>query len=365
METTLPAPYLIPLLGFILGIFFGAVSVRSNFCTMGAVSDIVVMGDWNRMRMWMLAIAVALAGTTALQLKGWLDITDTIYTAPRLVWLSHIVGGLLFGVGMVLASGCAGKNLVRIGGGSLRAAMVFMVIAISAYMTLKGLYALLRVNLLDPVSVTLSTPQDLPTVLAQATGAARNTWLIALTALIAGGFAIFSLAGKRFRTFDRLLGGIGIGLAVAAAWYVSGHLGHVAEHPDTLQEAYLATNSGRAESFSFVALYAYTMELLMMWTDTSRVVTYGIAMALGVVAGSFLYSVLTGNFRLETFTDTGDLMRHVIGGNLMGFGAVVSMGCTIGQGVTGFSTLAIGSILTTFSIIAGAVPTLRWILNRA
>jgi len=193
---------------------------------------------------------------------------------------------------------------------------------------------------------------------------ARNTLLIGLTVLIAGGLAVFSFASKRFFTFDRLLGSVGLGLAVVAGWYVSGHMGYIAEHPETLQKAYLATNSGRAESFSFVAFYAYTMELLMLWTDTSRVVTYGIAMALGVIAGSFLYSVATGNFRLETFVDKGDLMRHVIGGNLMGFGAVVSMGCTIGQGVTGFSTLAIGSILTTFAIIAGAIPTLHWILNQ-
>ncbi|MDH5212180.1 MAG: YeeE/YedE family protein, partial [Betaproteobacteria bacterium] len=143
-------------------------------------------------------------------------------------------------------------------------------------------------------------------------------------------------------------------------WYVSGVVGYVAEHPETLQEAFLATNTGRMESFSFVSPMAFTLEYLMLWTDKSKIVTYGIASGLGVIAGSAAYALATRKFRWEGFRDAEDTANHIVGGILMGFGGITALGCTIGQGITGISTLALGSFLTFAAIIAGSALTMKY-----
>jgi uncharacterized membrane protein YedE/YeeE len=345
---------------FALAFVFGFVGNRTDFCTMGAVSDIVNMGDWNRMRMWLLAIAVAILGANALELAGLVKLSNSIYPGPNFTWLSYLVGGALFGIGMTLGSGCGSKTLIRVGGGNLKSLVVLVFMAIAAYMTLRGLFGALRVGVLEPASVQLSAGQDLPTLLAKWFGAERRTMAIAAALVVGGALAVFALARREFRQFDYLLGGIVVGLVVVGGWYVSGGLGYVAEHPETLQEAWVATNSGRMESLSFVAPQAYLLELLMFWTDKSKVVTFGIASALGVVAGSLAYALVSRSFRLESFRDAPDMLRHIVGGILMGFGGVVTLGCTIGQGITGFSTLAVGSILSFFAIVAGAAATMKY-----
>ncbi|THF59352.1 YeeE/YedE family protein [Pseudothauera rhizosphaerae] len=366
MEESVVAPSTIAWLAFGLGAVFGLVAHKTSFCTMGAVSDALNMGDWNRVRMWMLAIAVAIFGTAALQLTGLLDVSKSIYTGSRLAWLSHLLGGLAFGVGMTLASGCGSKTLIRIGGGNLKSLVVFVFLGIAAYMTMRGLFGAWRMQWLDSVSIELGSRQDLPALLA-ATGMAPDNALLAAAGVVGGLLAVGALASREAWRADILLGGIVVGLVVVAGWYVSGHIGYVAEHPETLEEAFVGTNSGRAESFTFVAPFAFTLELLMLWTDTSRIVTFGIASALGVITGSALYAVASGRFRLESFRDPGDLVRHIVGAVLMGFGGVTALGCTIGQGITGFSTLALGSILTTLAIVAGAAITMKvqyWLLMR-
>jgi hypothetical protein len=347
--------------GFALAFIFGAVSNKTNFCTMGAVSDLVNMGDWGRMRMWLLAIAVAILGASALQLAGLVELSKSIYMGANFPWLSYLVGGLTFGVGMTLGSGCGSKTLIRIGGGSLKSLVVFVFLGIAAYATLRGLFGAFRAGVLDPVALQLSTGQDLPSLLAGAFGAERKTMLMLAGAVVAGALLLFVFKDREFRgNFDGILGGATVGLVVVGGWYVSGSLGYLAEDPNTLQEAFVATNSGRLESLSFVAPQAYTLELLMFWTDTSKIVTFGIASALGVVAGSAAYALASGNFRWESFRDPGDTANHMVGGALMGFGGVTAMGCTVGQGITGFSTLALGSMLTFVSIIAGAALTMKW-----
>ncbi len=346
---------------FALAFIFGAVANKTNFCTMGAVSDMVNMGDWGRMRMWLLAIAVAILGASALQLGGVVELSKSIYTGPNFPWLSYVVGGLCFGVGMTLGSGCASKTLIRIGGGSLKSVVVFVFLGISAYVTLRGLFGALRVAVLDPVALHFATGQDLPSLLTQAFGADKKTMLMLASALVAGLLLLFVFKDRDFRgSFDGILGGVTVGLVVVGGWYLSGKLGYLAEDPNTLQEAFIATNSGRLESLSFVAPQAYTLELLMFWTDASRIVTFGIASVLGVVAGSAAYALASGNFRWESFRDAGDTANHMAGGVLMGFGGVTAMGCTVGQGITGFSTLALGSMLSFLSIVAGAALTMKW-----
>jgi uncharacterized membrane protein YedE/YeeE len=346
--------------GFVLAFIFGFVGNKTNFCTMGAVSDVVNMGDWNRMRMWLLAIAVAIIGANALELAGVVKLSNSIYPTPNFTWLSYVVGGLLFGVGMTLGSGCGSKTLIRVGGGNLKSLVVLVFMAIAAYMTLRGLFGSFRVGVLEPVSAQLAGGQDLPTLFARWFGGERRTMTIAATVIVGGALLVFALAKREFRQFDYLLGGIVVGLVIVGGWYVSGKLGYVQEHPDTLQEAWVATNTGRMESLSFVAPQAFGLELLMFWTDKSKIVTFGIACALGVVVGSAAYALVSKSFRLEAFRDAGDMLRHIVGGVLMGFGGVVSLGCTIGQGITGFSTLALGSIITFAAIVAGAAATMKY-----
>src|SRR6185295_16038865 len=149
---------------FTLAFIFGAVGNKTNFCTMGAVSDWVNMGDLNRMRMWLLAIGVAILGSNALHLLGALDLSKSLYPGPNFTWLSYLVGGFLFGVGMTLGSGCGSKTLIRIGGGNLKSVVVFVVAGIAAYMTLRGILGAFRAGVLDPASARLSTGQDLPSL---------------------------------------------------------------------------------------------------------------------------------------------------------------------------------------------------------
>ena len=358
META-ASPNTILWLAFALGVVFGAVGNRTHFCTMGAVSDIVNMGEWSRMRMWLLAIAVAIFGSAALHASGQIDLGKSIYRTPNFIWLSCLVGGLCFGVGMVLASGCAGKTLIRIGGGNLKSVIVFLVMGIVAYMTMRGVLGVFRVNVLERVSIHLPGGQDLPALLS-GSGISPETSLTVCVLLIGGGLLAFVFARRDFFNFDNLLGGIVTGLVVVGGWYVSGHLGYLAEDPNTLQEAFVATNSGRMESFTFVAPQAYTLELLMLWSDSSRKMSFAIAGTFGVIAGSMAYALLSRSFRWEGFRDVEDTANHLLGAALMGFGGVVATGCTIGQGLTGFSTLAAGSMLAFASFIAGATAALKY-----
>jgi len=367
MSETTPAQ-LVPYVtggAFALAFVFGAVGNKTNFCTMGAVSDWVNMGDTNRLRMWLLAIAVALLGSSALQLAGVVDLSKSIYPGPNFTWLSYIVGGFLFGVGMTLGSGCGSKTLIRIGGGNLKSLVVYVFLGIAAYMTLRGLFGAFRVGVLEKATITLPTGQDLPSLLAAGTGMAKATWTAFLAAVVGGALAIFAYASKDFRaSFDYTLGGVVTGLVVVGGWYVSGHLGYLAEDPQSLQEAFVATNTGRMESFSFVSPMAYTLEYLMLWTDKSKIVTYGIASALGVIAGSAAYALATRSFRWEGFRDAGDTANHIVGGTLMGFGGITALGCTIGQAITGISTLALGSIVTFIAIVAGSALTMKFQYRR-
>jgi uncharacterized membrane protein YedE/YeeE len=347
-------------LAFALAFVFGAVAHRVSFCTMGAITDIVNFGDWRRMRMWILAIAVAIAGTAMLQTTGLIDIAKTIYTSGKVPWLSHLVGGFLFGFGMTLASGCGSKTLIRAGAGNLKSVIVLVFLAAAAYMTLKGVFAPWRANGLDVVRWDVGAgASDLPSLaIAAGVASAVRLWL---PLLVAAALIVFIFADRDFRTTPELIvGGLVVGVVIVGGWYVSGHLGYMPEDPQTLEEKFVATNSGRMESYSFVAPTAYLLELLLLWTDQSRVLTFGIAGVLGMVVGSLAMALATRTFRWEGFASVEDVSNHVVGAVFMGFGGVTALGCTIGQGLTGVSTLAIGSILTLAAIIGGCVMAVKY-----
>ena len=355
--------------GIALGLLFGLVANRCNFCTMGAVSDIVNMGDWGRMRSWLLAIAVGILGTNLLAYTGYLDLAKTSYTGNVFPWLAYIVGGACFGVGMTLASGCGNKTMVRIGSGNLKSLVVLVFFGLTAMMTMKGALGVLRLNILQaPLFVAKLEPgQSLPALLASIAGADLKTVQLVSACVVALLIGLWVFRDAEFRQqFDNKLAGVLIGLVVTAGWYVTGHLG-LAENPDTLELSYFGTNSHLAESMSFTAPTAYFLELLSYWSDTGKSVTFGIATLIGVAIGSFIYALAKNTFRLEHFSSSEDMLRHIAGAALMGFGGVTATGCSIGQGLTGMSTLSLGSLLATVSIVAGAATTMKlqyWMLMR-
>jgi len=344
-------------LGFVLAFIFGYVGNKTHFCTMGAVSDIVNMNHWDRMRAWFLAIAVAIIGTSLLVYSGTIDVSKTIYTGSNFYWLAALVGGLTFGVGMTLSGGCGQRTLVRLGGGNLKSIVVFIFMGYAALVTLSGIFGAFRVNYLqaEPVTVYLDGMQTLPALLGFATP--TGTLMVGLAIGVA--MLLFVFLNKEFRAnTDSILAGTVIGLIVVAGWYVTGRFGF-GEDPDTLEMVYLGTNSHLAESMTFVAPLGYTMNLWAYWTDTATIVTFGVASVIGVIVGSLVYGVTHRTFRWESFNSPQDMFRHIIGAILMGFGGVTALGCTIGQGVAGISTLAVSSFLVLAAIIVGAAITMK------
>jgi len=349
---------------FGLSALFGALAQRTHFCTMGAIADVVNMGDWTRMRMWVLAIAVAVIGFNGMVGLGWIEARHSIYASPRLLWLSSLLGGLLFGFGMVLASGCGSKSLVRLGGGNLKALVVLIVLGVAAFATLRGLTAVGRVATVDAVVLQLPKGQDLPSLLAAWIGAPVRSvaWLLGLAAGL--GLMGWVVRKPEGRTATVWLGGAGIGGVVVAMWWLSGHVGHVPEHPVTLEETFLATNSHRMEALSMVAPVGYALDWLLYFSDASKVLTMGIVSVGGVLVGSAVVALSTRSFRWEGFGNAEDLANHLLGATLMGIGGVTALGCTVGQGLSGISTLSLGSMLALAGIAAGGVAALRYQLWR-
>jgi uncharacterized protein len=341
---------------FALSFVFGAVTQRSNYCTMGAISDIANFGDWTRARMAIASVGVAVVGVALLKMTGTVDIAKSFYVAPKLIWLSHIAGGLAFGFGMTLASGCGSKTLIRVGSGSLRALVTLLVMAVFAWFTLRGILGVLRVATFDQVAITFSSAQDIPSLIGLV-GEATAYLAIAIGVV----FVVFAFISKEFRADKwNWIGGIVVGLTVIAGWYATGRVGFIAEHPESLEAAWVSTNSGRPESLSFTAPPAYLLELLTFWSDKSRFVTFGVASVLGVIVGAAAMALLTKTFRWEGFASTEDLTNHLIGAALMGFGGVLALGCTVGQGLSGMSTLALGSFITVTAIVLGCRAALKY-----
>jgi len=345
---------------FILSVLFGAIAQRTHFCTMGAVSDIVNMGDWTRMRQWGMAVGVAMIGFYTLAASGLIDPAKTLYASNRFIWLSALVGGLMFGFGMVLASGCGSKTLVRIGGGNLKSVVVFVVMGVAAFATLKGITAVLRVATVDRVAVEFASNAALPNWMGSAFGMSSISAGLILALVLGLGLIVWALLGRDFVRLDNLLAGLGLGAIIAVMWWVSGRLGYTPEHPETLQEAFLATNSGRAEALSFVSPVAYTVDWFMFFSDKAKVLTIGIVSVFGVVVGSAIYSMVSRSFRWEGFRDAEDTANHLVGAVLMGVGGVAAMGCTVGQGLSGLSTLSATSFVAVAGIVAGAVAALKY-----
>ncbi|MFM2274410.1 MAG: hypothetical protein RL211_282 [Pseudomonadota bacterium] len=353
---------------FILSVLFGAIAQRTHFCTMGAISDVVNMKDWTRMRQWGLAAGVAMIGYALLAFSGQIDPSKAVYASGKWLWLSAIVGGSLFGFGMVLASGCGSKTLVRIGGGNLKSLVVMIVMSVAGFATLKGVAAVLRVATVDQITVDFSINATVGNGVASMLGMTPLLAGLLAAVILGGSLIIWALSGRDFNRADNLLAGLGLGLVVVAMWWVSGQLGHIAEHPETLDEVFLTTNSGKMEAMSFVAPMAYTLDWLILFSDKSKVLTFSVASVLGVIVGSATSAIVNKTFRWEGFNGGAeDLANHLAGAVLMGVGGVTAMGCTVGQGLSGISTLHATSFIAVIAIMAGAMVGLKyqiWRLER-
>jgi uncharacterized membrane protein YedE/YeeE len=331
-------PFIIrTILGLLLGIALGFVARRGRFCTLGAIEDAVYGNDQQRLRTWLLAAAVAIAGVHGLEYFGHLDLSRSIYTGPRIEWGGAIIGGLLFGLGMALVGTCGFGTLLRLGGGDLKSLVTFVVIAFTAMMTMRGVTGLLRVRSLDPLSheLTGSTSQRIPDLLGLVGSTARLFPFV-----VAAAIAALACGGGFLRRGWPLATGTAIGLIVVLGWWATGIAG------------YDPFETRRVESFSFVAPLGEALLYLMLASGLRP--DFPVGAVFGVIAGAFLAARSAGQFRWEAPDDAREMKRHLLGAFLMGFGGIAAIGCTIGQGITGVSTLSIGSVMAIAAILVGA-----------
>ena len=330
---------------------------------MGALSDWFNLDDTHRLQMWALALGLAMLGFQALSSLGWIDPLQTIYATGPMLWLSALVGGVLFGLGMVFASGCGSKTLARVGGGSLKALVVMLVMGVSALATMRGITAVLRHQTVDAQTVNLASGNTWTVWLGQVWSGA-GPWLALAVALA---LIVWALRRGGGLGLESVLGGMGVAACVTAMWWVSGHLGFVAEHPETLESVYLSTQSGRMESLSFSAPMALHLDWLLYFSDANNTLNLSVVSVWGVILGSWLYARHSGTFHWEGFRDTQDTALHMGGGVLMGVGGVTAMGCTVGHGLSGLSTLSVVSTLAVAGIVGGAWLGFKfqlWLLER-
>ena len=363
---------------FAIALVLGMVVNKTNFCTMGAVSDWVNMGDTGRLRAWLFAIAVAMLGVVVLEKMGMVNISASFppYRANQLVWAENLLGGLLFGIGMTLDSGCGNKALIRVGGGNIKSIMVLAIIATIAYFMInpfpgsdKTLFTVLFYDWIRPLAVTLPSNQDIGSIVAGNNAVMAR---LIIGGVLAAALIIFAFKSSDFRSFDNILGGLAVGLAVLAAWYITSNVSVTVDgdHMGILKyigqwDFYApadavkpAATSVAPQSFTFINPMGQTLGYLASGMKIAGL-SFGVMAVGGVILGSLLWSLISRSFRFEWFASGKDFLNHFIGAILMGFGGVLGMGCTIGQGITGVSTLAVGSFITLISIVLGSALTMK------
>jgi len=338
----------IGVLAALVGLFGGAVmgmAVRlGDFCTLGAIESAVYGNDQTRLRMWGLALGVAIFGTFLLAQFGVLSIDKTFYHAIAWNPLASIVGGLMFGYGMAYAGNCGFSALARIGGGDLRALVVAIVMAIFAGMTIGGPFAVVRETLF-PQSAAVGT-QGFGGLFAQATGLPA----LVLGAIVAAGFFVWGISYANLRAArSSVIWSMLVGIAIVSGWWGTSVL------------ADQSLGGIDIQSHSFTAPLGRTMSYVM--TSTAGGLNFSIGSVAGVILGGFLGSLMKGHFRWEACEDPQELGRQMFGAALMGIGGVIALGCSVGQGLTAFSTLAFSAPVALAAIAVGTVLGLRRLMT--
>jgi uncharacterized membrane protein YedE/YeeE len=353
---------------FVIAAALGAIVNKTNFCTMGAVSDWVNMGDHGRMRAWLLAMAVAMGGVAVLETTGVISLgseTFPPYRTASFGWLRYLVGGALFGIGMTLASGCGNKTLVRVGAGNMKSLVVLAIASVMAYLMLwTSFYEQFFHPWVSATTIDLAQrgmpSQELGTVIAGLTGMPPSrTFNAAIGGAIAIALLVYVMSSAEFRgSFDNILGGAVVGFAVLAGWYITGGpLGQAWK--EYAEFATVVPSRVQVQSYTFVSPMGDSVRYLLNPGDLS-LINFGVVALCGVIAGSFVYALAARSFRIEWFASWKDFANHATGGVMMGVGGVLSMGCTVGQAITGMSTVALGAFLTFMAIVAGAAGTMKY-----
>jgi len=343
-------PICLALGGLVIGALFGAVVFATNYCAMGSLSDAHNFGDWRRFRAWVLAAATALVGAQLLQAAGIVALDKSMYlSAGGLNWTGHILGGLMLGFGMVFTGGCPSRNLARAGGGDLRSLLNLVLLGLFAYMGLGGIFGPARAALEQATTLPLGLEApDLGHLLAAGTGLSLSTAGLLATLLLAAGVALYCLSSREFRTSaTHVASGLAVGLLVVAGWAITG-----------LAFDEMAARPSAPVSLTYVRPTADAVQWLTLFT-AAPVPGFGVTSVFGALIGAFAAARAMGRFRVSTYSDTGDTLRNLFGAALMGLGGVLALGCTVGQAITGVSTLALGSFLTFAAIVAGGFWGLR------
>jgi len=330
--------------GLLIGLAYGAVGLLSGFCLMSSLRGWWSTGDSRLIRSYALALGVAIFVAQLFAARGVVDLGKSIYLQPSFSAPLMFFGGLLFGYGMVLSNGCGSRALVLLGRGNLRSFVVVIVLGISAQMTLKGLIAPSRIVLLQ-ASQMMPSVTSVPALLSSF-GLSETISRMLAAAAISGALIIFAFAHAPFqRAWGQIAAGIAVGLLVAAGWFATGYLGADDFNPTPVT------------SLTFVAPIADTLQYVML--STGLTLNFGIATVAGVFAGSLLTALATRRFHWEGFSSPRHMLRSAGGAALMGAGGAMAYGCSIGQGLTGLSTLALASFVAVAGILLGTAAGLR------
>ncbi|MET0170746.1 MAG: YeeE/YedE family protein [Aliihoeflea sp.] len=336
-----PSPETMLWAAFAIGLVFGSVGQVSGFCLMSGLRGWWVEGKGLRIRAFALALAIAIVGSQFLDASGTVRLAGSLYMQPVLPVPLLLIGGALFGYGMVMANGCGARSLVLLGSGNLRSVLVLLCLGIAAQMTLTGLIAPWRAAGQSVLALPAPVSPPTLTALLGGWGLAEGLAHWFPVAIISGGLAVFAFIHAPFRAAPiHILGGLIVGLLVIAGWYATGVLG-----ADDFDPAPLA-------SLTFIAPIGDTIQYLMLATGVR--LSFGVAVVTGVVIGAAVTALATRTARLQGFTRPGSMLRYMGGGALMGIGGALALGCSVGQGLTGLSTLAIGSFIAAAGVLAGA-----------
>ena len=311
----------------LISFLFGWVLHRTHFCTMGAVSDAVIMGSFDRLRQWALAIAVAVLGFGLMSYAGLISPLNTIYPAKSAPWLAVMLGGLMFGWGMVWGSGCGSKSLVRLGAGNLKSLVVAVTMGLAALVTLKGFLAIPRVKSIEPVQIEISQGLFAGQWSAFIFNSSLQQGMLWSSIIASCLLAVWIFKDRNFISMRNLVAGLSVGLLVCGMWWVSGVLGYGLEHPETLDEFFLATSSRKMESFSLTAPLALGLDALLYFSDGTKRLTIGMVSVLGIVLGSFVSAKHQGlDGRVGNASDLLDARRRRRGFRRLGGGTAATGG---------------------------------------
>jgi uncharacterized protein len=334
--------------GLVIGLVYGAVGLLSGFCLMSSLRGWWAQGDSRLIRSYALALGVAIVATQLLAGGGVVDLAKSIYLQRSFSVPLMFVGGLLFGYGMVLSNGCGSRALVLLGRGNLRSLVVVIVLGIAAQMTLKGLIAPARVVLLQ-ASQTAPAITSLP-ALVSAFGISETFARTLVAAVLSGALIIFAFAHGPFqRACGQIAAGVIVGLLVAAGWFATGYLGADDFNPVPVT------------SLTFISPVADALQYAML--STGLTLNFGITLVAGVFLGSLLTALITRRFHWEGYTSPRHMLRSIGGAALMGSGGAMAYGCSVGQGLTGLSTLALASFVAVAGILLGSAAGLRGVFR--